>query len=169
MDEETMTQIFEPFFTTKQDVGTGLGLWVTKGIVDRHVGRIEAHPRIAGESARGTVFCITLPLAGELKAQSRMAGQSEPSGSAIRSTSSMRGITGGYAGLFSMEPFKGQFEAFGFHGSLRLLDRFAIAAKINGIENCKRAACSPHEADAKSENHGGSEVDHPALPLGALP
>ena len=34
--------IFEPFFTTKKDVGTGLGLWVSKEIVDRHGGRIQA-------------------------------------------------------------------------------------------------------------------------------
>ena len=64
---EFQDRIFELFFTTKQDVGTGLGLWVTRGIVDRHGGRIETHPRSAGEPARGTVFSITLPLAGELE------------------------------------------------------------------------------------------------------
>ena len=37
--------IFEPFFTTKKDVGTGLGLWVSKEIVDRHGGRIQALSR----------------------------------------------------------------------------------------------------------------------------
>jgi len=59
-------RIFEPFFTTKQDVGTGLGLWVTKGIVERHGGRLEVRPRDAGEAKHGAAFCITLPLSGEL-------------------------------------------------------------------------------------------------------
>lgn len=34
-------KIFEPFYTTKATVGTGLGLWICKGIVDRHAGRIQ--------------------------------------------------------------------------------------------------------------------------------
>jgi PAS domain S-box-containing protein len=60
---EHRDQIFEAFFTTKKDVGTGLGLWVTKEIVDRHGGTIEVHSRNAGGPS-GTVFSILLPLAG---------------------------------------------------------------------------------------------------------
>jgi signal transduction histidine kinase len=48
--------IFEPFFTTKGDKGTGIGLWVTKGIVDRVGGRIEVV-----SSTTGTCFSIFLP------------------------------------------------------------------------------------------------------------
>jgi PAS domain S-box-containing protein len=53
--------LFEPFFTTKKDVGTGLGLWVCKGIVDRHQGqiRVKSLPR---EGKSWTVFSIFLPL-----------------------------------------------------------------------------------------------------------
>jgi signal transduction histidine kinase len=51
--------IFEPFFTTKQDVGTGLGLWIAREIVERHGGSIQL------ESDRkehvGTAFKIVLP------------------------------------------------------------------------------------------------------------
>ncbi|HEU4416058.1 MAG TPA: CHASE3 domain-containing protein [Candidatus Angelobacter sp.] len=38
---EHRAQIFEPFFTTKEDVGTGLGLWVSKEIAERHGGSIR--------------------------------------------------------------------------------------------------------------------------------
>jgi signal transduction histidine kinase len=49
--------IFTPFFTTKKDVGTGLGLWVTKSMVEKHGGRIS----FRSQPDRGTVFSILLP------------------------------------------------------------------------------------------------------------
>jgi PAS domain S-box-containing protein len=52
-------RIFEPFFTTKKDVGTGLGLWITKEIVERHNGAIMLH-KIPGELG-GAAFSIALP------------------------------------------------------------------------------------------------------------
>ncbi len=57
---EHRERIFEPFFTTKQDVGTGLGLWVSQGIVDKHDGtiRVRSSTRI-GRS--GSVFTIFIP------------------------------------------------------------------------------------------------------------
>ncbi len=60
MDAAVMRRIYEPFFTTKEDVGTGLGMWVTKGIVDKHGGRLRIRSRTAGPS-RGTVFTLFLP------------------------------------------------------------------------------------------------------------
>jgi PAS domain S-box-containing protein len=51
--------LFSPFFTTKQSVGTGLGLWVTKGIVEKHGGTIRYRSRVQDPS--GTIFRIVLP------------------------------------------------------------------------------------------------------------
>ena len=52
--------IFEPFFTTKKDAGTGLGLWVSKGIAEKHEGRLE-WVSSQGREDHGTAFVLTLP------------------------------------------------------------------------------------------------------------
>lgn len=53
-------RIFEPFFTTKNETGTGLGLWVSKGIVEKHKGRLEVVSSQRSED-HGTAFVMTLP------------------------------------------------------------------------------------------------------------
>ena len=60
-----LQQIFEPFYTTKKDSGTGLGLWVSRGIVQKHGGRIRVRSRADGR-ATGTVFSIFLPQRHEI-------------------------------------------------------------------------------------------------------
>jgi signal transduction histidine kinase len=55
--EDKLATIFEPFFSTKGSKGTGLGLPVTKKIIEEHGGKIEIQSTV-GE---GTVFKITLP------------------------------------------------------------------------------------------------------------
>lgn len=57
---ETLGRIFEPFYSTKQEAGTGLGLWVSRGIVDKHGGSIRVRSRVDG-GHRGTVFSVFLP------------------------------------------------------------------------------------------------------------
>jgi PAS domain S-box-containing protein len=57
---EHRPQIFEPFFTTKQEKGTGLGLWVVRGIVVKHEGSINMRTR-SGNANTGTVVSIFLP------------------------------------------------------------------------------------------------------------
>jgi signal transduction histidine kinase len=59
MPRDVLAKMFEPFFTTKEHGrGLGLGLAISRNIVDRHGGRIE----VASEPGRGTTFTITLPL-----------------------------------------------------------------------------------------------------------
>jgi PAS domain S-box-containing protein len=61
IDDAHMPHLFEPFFTTKTDVGTGLGLWVTKGIVEKQDGTL-AVATSTDAATHGTTFTVTLPL-----------------------------------------------------------------------------------------------------------
>jgi two-component system NtrC family sensor kinase len=61
--EDVLPKIFEPFFTTKKvGEGTGLGLWVSYGIIKSFQGTIN----VESTEGRGTTFIITLPLHSEL-------------------------------------------------------------------------------------------------------
>lgn len=57
-----MQHLFEPFQTTKDLMGTGLGLWVSKGIVEKHGGTIQT--KSSRGSRHGTVFTVWLPVDG---------------------------------------------------------------------------------------------------------
>jgi len=76
---ELRSNLFEPFFTTKEDIGTGLGLWVCKRIVEKHGGSIRVKSCTA-EGRSGTVFSVFLPARpeesqGEEGSRSRMASE----------------------------------------------------------------------------------------------
>ncbi len=60
MARETIARIFEPFFTTKGFSGTGLGLWISQEIAQRHHGTLSVRSsQCAGAS--GSVFALYLP------------------------------------------------------------------------------------------------------------
>ena len=56
----TARQMFDPFFTTKGTVGTGLGLWVCKQLVEKNAGSIRVRSTTDGPK-HGTTFSVTLP------------------------------------------------------------------------------------------------------------
>ncbi|HET9086820.1 MAG TPA: ATP-binding protein, partial [Acidobacteriaceae bacterium] len=60
MDEATRRRALEAFFTTKGFNGTGLGLWISSEIVQRHRGRMHIRSS-QQERHRGTVVTLFLP------------------------------------------------------------------------------------------------------------
>jgi len=57
--KEHLPHVFEPFYSTKRDSkGTGLGLWVSQGILQNHRGSM----RVSSRTGRGTTFTIALPV-----------------------------------------------------------------------------------------------------------
>jgi PAS domain S-box-containing protein len=56
--QDMLRTIFEPFVTTKGEKGTGLGLWIVKGIIQNHAGKLVVRSSVG----RGTVFRIDLPV-----------------------------------------------------------------------------------------------------------
>jgi signal transduction histidine kinase len=59
--EEYLERVFEPFFTSKEvGTGTGLGLSVSYGIVEKHHGTISVESKVG----KGTTFSVVLPASG---------------------------------------------------------------------------------------------------------
>jgi len=61
MDRQMFQRLFHPFVTTKGEAGTGLGLWVSKGILDKHHAKVAVRTR----PGCGTVFRIFFPTSTE--------------------------------------------------------------------------------------------------------
>jgi signal transduction histidine kinase len=60
VSREYRTKLFQPFFSTKGEKGSGLGLWITRGIVRKHGGKIRVHS-ITRQGRSGTCFSVFLP------------------------------------------------------------------------------------------------------------
>ena len=56
MDERTKARLFQRFFTTKGERGTGIGLMLTRAIVQRHNGTID----VSSQPGKGSIFTINL-------------------------------------------------------------------------------------------------------------
>ena len=66
MSAKTLERIFEPFFSTKGTTGTGLGLWVSQEIIEKHSGTLRVRSRVAAPGrSGGTVFRLFLPLSSQ--------------------------------------------------------------------------------------------------------
>jgi PAS domain S-box-containing protein len=66
---EAKHRLFRPFVTTKENMGNGLGLWISRGIVEKHGGQI--HARSAAISGKSwTVFSVVLPCVKEVREES---------------------------------------------------------------------------------------------------
>lgn len=76
---ENLPRIFEPFFTTKESKGTGLGLWVSQGIVHKHGGKIRVRSS-SREGHHGTTFAIFLPFAAKEAPAAQPAATQESTG-----------------------------------------------------------------------------------------
>jgi PAS domain S-box-containing protein len=69
IESENLKAIFEPFFTTKGERGTGLGLWVTRGIVEEQGGELSLRTCTHGKK-QGTTIRVKLPVVHAPKAES---------------------------------------------------------------------------------------------------
>ena len=70
--KESIAKVFEPFFTTKPERGTGLGLWVVRGILAKHGGGIKIRSR-RHESQSGTVVSIFWPMGKQADQRDELA------------------------------------------------------------------------------------------------
>ena len=70
MPQEVCHKLFEPFFTTKGEQGTGLGLWGSRNLIEKHSGRLQ----VRSTPARGTAFSIFLPGSMETNVEAALMG-----------------------------------------------------------------------------------------------
>ena len=74
MSEETRKRCLEPFFSTKGQRGTGLGLAMVYGVMERHEGRIE----IISEQGKGTTFRLFFPVRKKVRTLSDLEQDDAP-------------------------------------------------------------------------------------------
>jgi|HubBroStandDraft_4_1064222.scaffolds.fasta_scaffold08838_2 PAS domain S-box-containing protein len=81
--KEDARRLFQPFFTTKSAKGTGLGLWISKGIVQKYEGRIDFRS-CHTVSGACTCFRVFLPVTGDVNAGDSLQSQDVPAKANVR-------------------------------------------------------------------------------------
>jgi signal transduction histidine kinase len=78
ISQENLSKLFLPFFTTKGEQGTGIGLWVSKGVIDKHGGTVTVDSSTE-QDYHGTTFTVWLPerFTGERQSQPAEVKSSE--------------------------------------------------------------------------------------------
>jgi signal transduction histidine kinase len=66
ISSEDATRLFEPFFTTKSTKGTGLGLWICRGIIQKYEGTLRFRSLRSPGGGNITCFSIFIPTSGQL-------------------------------------------------------------------------------------------------------
>jgi PAS domain S-box-containing protein len=74
IDPAVRPQVFEPLFTTKESLGTGLGLWVSKQIIEKYGGFVRLRSSVDG-ARRGTTFSVILPAAESAERKAQAGGE----------------------------------------------------------------------------------------------
>jgi PAS domain S-box-containing protein len=81
---EDVRRLFQPFFSTKSTKGTGLGLWISKGIIQKYDGRISCRSFYYGQGC-ATCFRIFLPVSSSVNTSGSSAVESNGNGIAHES------------------------------------------------------------------------------------
>ena len=63
IEPHLLERIFEPFFSTKGEIGTGIGLWVTRELVEKSGGRISVQSSVDPARGPSTAFRVEFPIA----------------------------------------------------------------------------------------------------------
>lgn len=79
MTEAVRQRCLEPFFSTKGALGTGLGLSMVYGIIERHRGKLD----IQSAPGKGTTFTVRMPLAAPASTQQSVSPESKKMGQAL--------------------------------------------------------------------------------------
>lgn len=87
IEADHIPKLFQPFFTTKANVGTGLGLWITRNIIEKHRGVIKVKSKM-GKQRHGTLFSIFLPYSQEFVANN--ASEADVAGTISRRRSFLK-------------------------------------------------------------------------------
>ncbi len=74
---DDLKRLFQPFFSTKSTKGTGLGLWISKGIIQKYDGTLTCRT-FRGNQGNVTCFRVFLPVSGGFNVPTQPLAGGEP-------------------------------------------------------------------------------------------